>query len=127
MGPDAGPPATSARSALDVARTVAESAMSHDDVVELDTGLAGEFATYGFGGRVAGVRVDLDRDDRAHVRVRIVVRFGRPIPDIGDEVRSQIVSGLHAVDVDGSVDVHVADIVEVAEPTDSPALPSGTT
>ena len=118
MSPDAGSPAPST---LDVARTVAEASRAHDDVVDLDAGLAGEFATYGLGDRVPGVRVD--RDGRTNVRVRIVVRFGRPIPSIGDEVRSRIVAGLRDMVDDPAVDVHVADIVEHHPELEGPVSP----
>lgn len=123
MPADAGP---SGRSALTIARSVAESAMSHQDVTDLDGGLAGEFATYGFGGRVVGVRVDFDRDGVARIRVRVVVRFGRPIPSIGDEVRGRVLARLGEVDVDGSVHVHVADITDAEEPGEHRALRAGT-
>ncbi len=119
MQTDTGSPVPST---LDVARAVADAACSHDDVVDLDAGLAGEFATYGLGGRVAGVRIDRD-DDRAAVRVRVVVRFGRPLPAIGDEVHDRIRSALRDVADDSTVHVHVADIV-----TSTPAEldPAGT-
>ncbi len=113
MGNDAGTPAPST---VDVARAVADSARAHDDVVDLDAGLAGEFATYGLGERVPGVRVERDLDERADVRVRIVVRFGRPLPAIGDEVRDRITSALHGLVDDPSVHVHVADIVTSTPP-----------
>lgn len=115
-------------SPVDVARVVADAARSHEDVVDLDAGLAGEFATYGLGGRVPGVRVDIDRDGRTHVRVRLVVRFGRSIPDIGDEVRSRVTAGLDDT-ADPDIHVHVADIREDTEPArphaelDTPGAP----
>lgn len=113
MPVDAGSPSPSP---IDVARAVADAARAHDDVVDLDTGLAGEFATYGLGGRVPGVRVDVDRDGRTQVQLRLVVRFGRPLPDIGDEVRSRVTAGLDGI-AEPEVHVHVADIVsDVAEP-----------
>lgn len=122
MGNEAGSPATST---VDVARTVAEAARGHDDVVDLDAGLAGEFATYGLGERVTGVRVDRSGDDdHANVRVRIVVRFGRPLPTIGDEVHAQVTSSLSKLLDDPTVHVHVADIVTSTppelEPSDTP-------
>ena len=97
-------------SPVDVARVVAVAARSHDDVVDLDAGLVGEFATYGLGGRVPGVRVEVDRDGSTQVRLRLVVRFGRPLPDIGDEVRSRVTAGLGGT-AESEVHVHVADIV----------------
>lgn len=111
MPVDAGSP-----SPIDVARAAADAARSHDDVVDLDSGLAGEFATYGLGGRVPGVRVEVDRDGRAQVRLRLVVRFGRSLPDIGDEVRSRVAAEL-GDSTASDVHVHVADIAtDDAEP-----------
>ena len=109
-------------SPVDVARVVADAARSHDDVVDLDAGLAGEFATYGLGGRVAGVRVELDRDGRTQVRVRLVVRFGRSLPDIGDEVRSRVTAALDDT-AEAEVHVHVADIVSEATELEHPGAP----
>lgn len=106
---------------VEVARVVADAARSHRDVVDLDAGLAGEFATYGLGGRVPGVRVERDRDGRTQVQVRLVVRFGRPLLDIGDEVRSQVVAGLD--DGEPDVHVHVADIVSGDAELDHPGAP----
>lgn len=121
MSPDAGPPATPT---IDLARSAADAATSVDDVVRLDTGVAGEFATYGLGGRVPGVRVDVDRAGHAQVRVRVVVRFGRSIPDIGDRVQAEVLGALRTLGVDGSVHVHVADITEDADPR-TRSLPTG--
>lgn len=118
MGNDADTPAPST---VDVARAVAEAARAHDDVVDLDAGLAGEFATYGLGERVPGVRVDRARDDHAGVRVRVVVRFGRPLPAIGDEVRTRITAALHGIAEDPAVHVHVADIVTSLPPELEPS------
>ncbi|HSP02658.1 MAG TPA: Asp23/Gls24 family envelope stress response protein [Acidimicrobiales bacterium] len=106
---------------VDVARIVADAARAHDDVVDLDAGLAGEFATYGLGGRVPGVRVERDRDGRTKVQVRLVVRFGRALPDIGDEVRSRVTARLDAAEPE--VHVHIADIVSEAAELDHPGAP----
>lgn len=100
---------------MDVARAAATAARSHDDVVDLDRGLAGEFATYGLGGRVPGVRVELGPDGRTCVSLRLVVRFGRPLPDIGDEVRARVLAALADV-ADPEVRVHVADITDPPTP-----------
>ena len=116
MPVDAGSP-----SPIDIARAVADAACAHDDVVALDRGLAGEFATYGLGGRVPGVRVEVDRDGGAQIELRLVVRFGRPIPDIGDEVRSRVSAALEHV-ADPQVHVHVADITSDASEPAPPEL-----
>lgn len=108
-------------SPIDVARTVADAARAHDDVLDLDYGLAGEFATYGLGGRVPGVRVEVERDGRTRVQLRLVVRFGRPIPDIGDEVRSKVAAALGPA-ADPDVHVHVADITTAAPASAPPEL-----
>lgn len=109
-------------SPVGVARIVADAARSHDDVVDLDAGLAGEFATYGLGDRVPGVRVEVDRDGRTQVHLRLVVRFGRPLPDIGDEVRSRVAAGLDRT-AEPDVHVHVADIVDDHAELDHPGAP----
>ena len=106
---------------VEVARVVADAARSHGDVVDLDAGLAGEFATYGLGGRVPGVRVERDREGRTQVQVRLVVRFGRALPDIGDEVRSRVTAPLDGPDPE--VHVHVADIVSEDAELDHPGAP----
>lgn len=111
MSSTAGSPASST---LDVARSVADAARSVDDVVDLDAGVAGEFATYGLGGRVPGVRIDVDRTGRTFAHVRVVVRFGRPLPDIGDDVRARVAAALGDRTGDPEIDVHVADIVDAS-------------
>ncbi|MGK2929605.1 MAG: Asp23/Gls24 family envelope stress response protein [Acidimicrobiales bacterium] len=118
MGNDAGTPAPST---VDVARAVAEAARTHDDVDDLDAGLAGEFATYGLGDRVPGVRVDRGRDGHVDARVRIVVRFGRPLPTIGDEVHTRITAALRDLVAEAAVHVHVADIVTSTPPELEPS------
>jgi uncharacterized alkaline shock family protein YloU len=117
MAAAAGSPA---QSTLEVARSAADAARSHDDVVDLDAGLAREFATYGLGGRVPGVRVEREQD-RTRVRLRIVVRFGRPLPDIGDEVRARVAAALRDVGAP-EIHVHVADIADPGgQPSAAPA------
>jgi uncharacterized alkaline shock family protein YloU len=110
MAEAAGSPAPSP---LEIARSVAGAARAHDDVVDLDAGLAREFATYGLGGRVPGVRVERDQHG-TQVRLRIVVRYGRPIPDVGDEVRERVEAALVGVDRP-AVHVHVADVAQVVD------------
>jgi uncharacterized alkaline shock family protein YloU len=117
MAAAAGSPA---QSTLEVARSAADAARSHGDVVDLDAGLASEFATYGLGGRVPGVRVEHEQD-RTRVRLRIVVRYGRSIPDIGDEVRARVAAALGSLD-EPEIHVHVADIADTGpDPAGTPA------
>lgn len=106
------------RSAVDVAETASRSAEEHPDVAELDGGFAGEFATYGIGRRVRGVRVDRARDGDWSVRLRIAARYGRALPDIGDEVVAKVRDALASDGIDAAVHVHVADVVV----DDTPAL-----
>ncbi|GAA2849319.1 hypothetical protein GCM10010517_06640 [Streptosporangium fragile] len=65
-----------------LARTVAATVRSHPDVADLTGGPFGTVATYLPGERVPGVAL---REDE--VEVSIVVRLGRPLPEIADEVR----------------------------------------
>ncbi len=121
MRPDAG---STVISTLAIARAAADAATAHDDVLQLDAGLAGAFATYGRDGRVAGVQVDAARSGPTQVRVRLVVHFGRPLPDIGDEVRARITAVLSDLVDDVEVDVHIADItteVDRAPDLEAPA------
>ncbi|MDZ7676632.1 MAG: Asp23/Gls24 family envelope stress response protein [Acidimicrobiales bacterium] len=110
MSPAAGP-------AVELADTASRTARDHADVVDLDGGLAGEFATYGLGRRVPGVRVDREPDGRWTVRLRLVAKYGRPLPDIGDEVRARVGDALATEHLDAVVQVHVADIAPREGPT----------
>ncbi|WP_017627009.1 hypothetical protein [Nocardiopsis chromatogenes] len=67
------------------ARRVAERALEVADVVELSAGSYGTTATLGAGVRVKGVWLHPDE-----VRVGVVVRYGRPVPDIAAEVREAV-------------------------------------
>lgn len=67
------------------ARRVAERTLGVPDVVELSAGSYGTTATLGAGVRVKGVSVQRDE-----VRVGVVVRYGRPVPEIASEVREAV-------------------------------------
>ena len=110
---------------LAVARSVADSAMGHGEVIALDAGLAGEFATYGLGGRVPGVRIDRRESGGSRIRLRVVARYGRPLSELGDVVRSAVRAGLAELGVEASVEVHVADVVEARSPGGARALRGG--
>ena len=72
------------------------------DVLDLYGGAVGEIATYGGGERVGGVRVRGER-----LTLYLIVRFGRPLADIAEDVRDKVRQRL-----DGSwvIDVHIQDV-----------------
>ncbi|MBQ1084207.1 MULTISPECIES: hypothetical protein [unclassified Nocardiopsis] len=84
------------------ARAVAEAASRFSDVVELSSGSFGTLSTAVPGGRVRGVAV---RED--HVEVGVVVRYGRPLPEIAAEIRR----GLAPLSGGRAVHVSVEDVV----------------
>lgn len=67
------------------AQAVADAAQACPDVARLSGGVFGEVATYLPGGRIVGVR-----DNGVAVEVRIVARWGRSLPEIGEQVRHAI-------------------------------------
>lgn len=66
----------------DVPDRVAEAAMTCPDVLDLTAGPRGRIATYRAGLPLAGVAV---RD--GEIEVGVVVRHGRPCPEIAEHVR----------------------------------------
>ncbi|MGH9183529.1 MAG: hypothetical protein ACRDZ9_06940 [Acidimicrobiales bacterium] len=100
-----------------LARAAAAAATASPDVVRLDGGLVGELATYGGGSRVVGVRAEVG--PRPRLEVRAVVRSGRPLAEIGDDLRRRVADrlehrypGLAPV-----VDIHISDVEAAAEET----------
>ncbi|PDP85247.1 hypothetical protein CQJ94_23380 [Glycomyces fuscus] len=69
----------------ELARRLAGEAERFPDVVELSSGSFGTLTTPVPGGRVHGVAVRADS-----VEVGIVVRFGRPLPEISAELRRDL-------------------------------------
>lgn len=94
--------AADARDPGEVARGMAKAARGCPDVVELSAGGFGTLQTPVPGGRVRGVAVR-----GGHVEVGVVVRFGRPIPDITAEVRA----ALAPMAAGRAVHVYVEDVV----------------
>ncbi|MFV2197633.1 hypothetical protein [Nocardiopsis sp. LOL_012] len=86
----------------EVARRLAEAASGFPDVVELSAGSFGTISTPARGGVVRGVAVR-----QAGVEVGLVVRFGRPIPAIAEDVRY----GLAPLAGGQEVHVFVEDVV----------------
>ncbi|WP_051760482.1 hypothetical protein [Herbidospora cretacea] len=87
-------------------RRIAETAAACRGVAALTRGPFGTAATYLPGGSVPGVCL---RDEA--VEVHVAVRYGRPIPEIVDEVR-EAVSPLSG---DRRVDVMVEDVTNTEE------------
>jgi len=75
---------------LAVARAAESAARATAGVADLSGGAIGEYSTYGSGERVSGVRVRTG--DEPSVGVRLVVEYGRPLPELVDELRSRILA-----------------------------------
>jgi uncharacterized alkaline shock family protein YloU len=92
----------------DLARAIADAARSTVGVTRLDGGAVGEFATYADGERVEGVRIGTE--DPTRVRLRLVVAFGRPIPEITAEVDAAVRARLASQWRPTRIDIDVVDI-----------------
>jgi len=75
---------------LAVARAAESAARGIAGVADLSAGTIGEFSTYGSGERVSGVRVRTGDDPS--VGLRLVVEYGRPLPELVDEVRARVLA-----------------------------------
>jgi uncharacterized alkaline shock family protein YloU len=95
----------------DLARAVADAARSTAGVTRLDGGALGEFATYADGERVEGVRIG--SEDPTRVRLRLVVAYGRPIPEIAAKVDAAVRDRLSPWWHPTRVDIDVVDVVTV--------------
>ena len=121
--------ATTSVSPLALARAAARAARGVDGVVDLNAGSVGEFATYGGGEREPGVRAVVG--GRPRIALRLVVAFGRPLPELTDDVRSRVQDA--AVGLLGgsrpTVDVHVVDVALPGTPAVPPttSVPPATT
>lgn len=93
----------------DLARAVADAARSTPGVTRLDGGAVGEFATYADGQRVEGVRLGIE--DPTRVRLRLVVAYGRPIPEIAADVDASVRERLAPRWRPTRVDIDVVDVV----------------
>ncbi len=83
---------------LDV-RVVARVVAACPDVAGLSGGVFGEAATYLPGDRVVGVR-----EDAGGVEVRIVAYWGRPLPQIAEQVRKAVRAYAGSVPVTVAID-----------------------
>lgn len=96
-----------------VARVAATAATRTPEVVDLHSGVAGEFATYGGGERVAGVRLRR-REPPVRLEVRVTARYGRPLDQVAADVRDNVLLDLSQAlpgQAPATVDVRVADLV----------------
>jgi uncharacterized alkaline shock family protein YloU len=103
----------------EVARAVADAARSTAGVTRLDGGALGEFATYADGQRVEGVRIG--SEDPTRVRLRLVVAYGRPIPDIAADVDAAVRDRMAPRWSPTRVDIDVVDVVTAAPEGDGVA------
>jgi uncharacterized alkaline shock family protein YloU len=107
----------------DLARAAADAARSTTGVTRLDGGALGEFATYADGERVEGVRIG--REDPSAVRLRLVVAYGRPIPEIAADVDAAVRARLAPRWRPTRVDIDVVDVVTgVPDGDDEGSVPS---
>ncbi|MGM0617946.1 MAG: Asp23/Gls24 family envelope stress response protein [Actinomycetota bacterium] len=90
------------------ARAAAEAASAITGVTRLDGGALGEFATYADGERVGGVRIGTE--DPSTVRLRVVVAYGRPIPEIAADVEAAVRETLGPRWRPSRVDIEVVDV-----------------
>ncbi len=100
-------------SPVGVARVAAAAATRTPEVVDLHSGVAGEFATYGGGERVAGVRLRR-REPPVRLEVRVTARYGRPLNEVAADVRDNVLLDLSRAlpgQAPTTVDVRVADLV----------------
>lgn len=118
---------TTAVSPITLARAADEAARAVPGVLDLSSGAVGEFATYGAGQRVAGVRVKIG--DSPRVSLRLVAQFGRSLPDLADEVRDRVRASVEPLFPASPVTVELL-IADVALQSSAPhpsELPSTTT
>lgn len=92
----------------DLARAAAEAARAITGVVRLEDGALGEFSTYADGERVGGIRIGTE--DPSRVRLRLVVAYGRPIPEIAAEVEAAVRDRLGPRWRPARVDIEVVDV-----------------
>lgn len=93
-----------------LADAIADALLAHPAVARLDGGPFGTVASYLPGRRVVGVRA---AEPGAGVEVAVVVRLGRPLPEVVDELRDRVRRVAGAV----PVDVTIADVTVDGETT----------
>ncbi|WUI01059.1 hypothetical protein OHR68_04360 [Spirillospora sp. NBC_00431] len=90
------PHAPSAGALSDLAHRIAEAVMTCPDVRQLTTGPHGRIATHRAGRRLEGVAVR-----GGEIEIGVIVRHGRPLPEIGEDVRRLVrpLAGRRTIDV----------------------------
>lgn len=96
-------------SPVELARAAAAAARDVPGVADLDSGGVGEFATYGGGTRVPGIRLSPGEA----VRLRLVAAVDRPLPQLADDVRAAVIAALAGSEHEAArVDVRIVGIRE---------------
>jgi hypothetical protein len=93
----------------DIAQAVRDALVDHPAVVRLDGGDFGTIATVGPGRRIVGVAVS---SGRRSVAIGVVLRIGRPLPEIAAQLR-KVVRGVAG---DVPIDVTISDVVSPPGP-----------
>lgn len=110
-------PATAPVEPVVLAAAVARAVTALSDVVDLDDGHVGEIATYWRGRRVGGVRLRAGSPPR--IAVHVIVRYGRPLPEVAADVRALACAAAAELDDNlarAAVDVHITDLAVEDEP-----------
>ena len=88
-----------------LALAIAAEVQAHPAVVRLDGGPFGQTTSYLPGRRLVGVRVD---EETGKAEIGVVLRLGRPLPEVVAELRQRIAGLTGGM----PVDVTVADLAE---------------
>jgi uncharacterized alkaline shock family protein YloU len=107
-----------------VARAADEAARAVPGVVDLYGGRLGEFATYGGGERITGVRVQTG--PQPSVKLRLVAAYGQALPELTEHVRLRVREAVATFlgRSDVPVDIDVADVVTRDEQPPAAELPA---
>lgn len=98
-----------------VARAADQAARAVPGVVDLYGGRIGEFATYGGGERITGVRVQTGAEPA--VKLRLIAAYGQALPELTETVRTRVRESVATFlgRTDVPVDIDVADVVQPGE------------
>jgi len=116
---------TPALPAVAIARTAAEAVRGVPGVADLSGGAVGEFATYGVGERVSGIRAK--QGDPPTVGVRVVAEFGESLPALADRIRrelGEVLGQLPGVNGSPVISIDIVDVVVAGQRTALPATSS---
>lgn len=98
-----------------VARAADQAARGVPGVVDLYGGRIGEFATYGGGEKITGVRVQTGPEPS--VKLRLIAAYGQALPELTETVRTRVRQSVATFlgRSDVPVDIDVADVVQPGE------------